>query len=159
MTVPAGRESRLSLGQAVATLVAVVSLVFVGMEVRQNTKAIRGGTYQAVAESNADWLRLLVTRPELGELLQRWTAGDTALTEEEVGRARGLQLYFWRTVENAHYQHRQGNLPEAVVRRWIPPNLFENEVLAEWWSESQDRFTPEFVEYVESVGVAEPTNP
>lgn len=139
------------IGRALAAAAGILSVVFVGMEVRQNTKAVRGATYQAVAEANTDWLAMLATQPELGNLLQRWSTGDTTLTEREVGTVYTLQLLFWRTVENAHYQYLQGSLPEEVVRRWIPPDMLENPVLRDWWAGSRDRFTPAFVEYVEAV--------
>ncbi|HUG39586.1 MAG TPA: hypothetical protein VMM12_03840 [Longimicrobiales bacterium] len=151
MRDPQLRRNRLSVGQALAAAGAVLSLVFVGLEVRQNTKAIRGTTYQAVAEANTDWLAMLALEPELLDLTRRWTAGDTTFTAEERGRIYVLQLHFWRTIENAHYQYLQGNLPEDVVRRWIPPDMFGNPILARWWSGARDRFTPAFVGYVEAV--------
>lgn len=144
---------RFSWGQAGAAVAGVLSLIFVGWEIRQNTTAIRGSTYQAVADANVDWLMFLAENPEQGRLLQEWTSGDTALSVQEVWQARGLFLMFWRTVENAHYQYLQGNLPEEAVRRWIPPEMFDNPVLRVWWQNARDRFTPAFVVYVDSVVV------
>ena len=143
------RRGGLSWGQAGAAVAGVLSLIFVGWEIRQNTTAIRGSTYQAVADANVEWLMFLAENPELGRLLQRWTSRDTTLSVREVSQARSLQLTFWRTVENAHYQYLLGNLPEEAVRRWIPP--FDNPVVREWWQDARDRFTPAFVAYVDSV--------
>lgn len=140
---------RFSWGQAGAAVAGVLSLIFVGWEIRQNTTAIRGSTYQAVADANVDWLMFLAENPEQGRLLQRWASGDTTLSVQEVSQARGLQLMFFRTVENAHYQYLQGNLPEEAVRRWIPP--FANPVLREWWEDRRNRFTPAFTAYVDSL--------
>lgn len=142
---------RFSWGQAGAVVAGVLSLAFVGWEIRQNTTAIRGSTYQAVADANVDWLLFMAENPELARVLERWISGDSTMSPREVRRARSLQLTFWRTVENAHYQYLQGNLPEDAVRRWIPPEMFEHPVLSEWWRDSRDRFTPAFVAYVESI--------
>lgn len=58
------RHSRkFSWGQAGAVVAGVLSLAFVGWEIRQNTTAIRGSTYQAVADANVDWLLYLANRP------------------------------------------------------------------------------------------------
>ena len=140
-----------SWSQAAAAIAGVASLIFVGLEIRQNTTAIRGSTYQAVADANVEWLMFLMENPETAELFQRWASGDTTLSEPEVARARIGILTFWRTVENAHYQYLQGNLPEEAVRRWVQPAAFDNPVIREWWQDSRDRFIPAFQAYVDSL--------
>ncbi|MDX1577940.1 MAG: hypothetical protein R3266_05625 [Gemmatimonadota bacterium] len=132
-------------------MAGVLSLVFVGWEIRQNTTAIRGSTYQAVADANMEWLMFLLENPETAHLVQRWASGDTTMSEPEVVRARLGILTFWRTIENAHYQYLQGNLPEEAVRRWVRPEVFNNPVLRDWWQGSRHQFTPVFQAYVDSL--------
>ena len=150
------RRRPLALGRALAALGGILSVVFVGLEVRQNTRAVRGATYQAVAEAHNEWLGMVILNPDLAELQSRWLAGDSTLTAGQIGRVRLLHLHRWRVIEAAHFQVVLGNLPEEAFRRFLPPDIHDHPVISEWWYSSRDRFTDAFVAYVESMASADP---
>ncbi|HUE76586.1 MAG TPA: hypothetical protein VMM83_01470 [Longimicrobiales bacterium] len=150
------RRRPLALGRALAALGGILSVVFVGLEVRQNTRAVRGATYQAVAEAHNEWVGMVILNPDLAALQSRWLAGDSTLTAGQIGRVRFLLLYRWRTLEAAHFQVVLGNLPEEAFRRFLPPDIHEHPVISEWWYSVRDRFTDAFVAYVETMASADP---
>lgn len=50
--------SRTELRETVGLVAVVASLVFVGLEIRQNTAVARGQARQNLADLNQEWLRL-----------------------------------------------------------------------------------------------------
>lgn len=88
-----GRAVRETLG----FLAVVVSLVFVGIQIQQNTKAIRGQTRQSL---NADYLQWMMTISSSPQMLQDYNA-----LFDVNGRSGGFAMYgLMRNLENAFLQ-------------------------------------------------------
>ena len=93
-------SSRLrTLGELVALSGVVLSLFFVGWELRQNTAAVRGATYQALSDTMADDLSAVAQNPELGGLLWRVYIDDAVAAASgtaplvKLGAARNLRHF------------------------------------------------------------------
>lgn len=65
-----GRWARV-VAELVGTGAVVVSLVYVGLQVRQNTGAIQTATSQGVNAQHAETIRLILESPEFADLLVR----------------------------------------------------------------------------------------
>ena len=58
-----------ALSEALGVIVVVASLIFVGVQMRQNTLAIKLTAAQAVSERNTNWARLIPENEHLAEIL------------------------------------------------------------------------------------------
>ncbi len=104
-----------NVGQVTASVAVVVSLVFVGFQIRQNTKANKASTLQM----NADyWLTYLTTLAD-----NRFSAlySKGALEREELEGEQFGQFFFlcratFMGCENQHYQYRTGLLDDDAYR-------------------------------------------
>lgn len=104
-----------NIGQVIGAVAVVASLIFVGLQIRQNTKANRASTLQM----NADyWLTYLTTLAD-----DRFSAlySKGALGREELDGAQFGQFFFlcratFMGCENQHYQYRTGLLDEDAYR-------------------------------------------
>ena len=56
-----------NLGQIIGAVAVVVSLIYVALQIRQNTNAIRSAAAQTVHEHFASWYRLVAADPELSQ--------------------------------------------------------------------------------------------
>jgi hypothetical protein len=54
-----------NLGQVIGAIAVVVSLIYVALQIRQNTAAIRSATAQSVHEHFANWYQTFATDPSL----------------------------------------------------------------------------------------------
>ncbi len=106
--------------QAVGIFAVVASLVFVGIEVRQNSIATRSATNAAVKDSFRELNLAIASSPELARAMVTSTeTPDDALPED---RLRVLAL--WRALfhvwSNVHRQHLNGTIDptlyDAVVQ-------------------------------------------
>lgn len=104
-----------NIGQAVGSLAVVASLVFVGLQVRQNTKANKATTLQM----NADyWLTYLTTLADkrFSDLYSKGALGREELDGGQFGQFFILCRATFMGCENQHYQFRAGLLDEDAYR-------------------------------------------
>ena len=143
-----GKELR----ETVGLLMVVASMVFVGLEIRQNTVAARAAAYQTMgSEVSALWFNSSLD-PELASLLMRWQEDGTAefdQVEEDVmvAMAVGALRQFeatWRQVELGLLR------PEALeMFGWDsqPRGVFAN--LRRFWPRIGVFMSADFAEYME----------
>lgn len=109
------------LGSFVSAVAVVASLIFVGLQLRQNTKAVRATASQA---HNANWQAMLspiLENADLAAIYRRGLADIANLTDDERVRFIIVIAGFFRTTESARLQWLHGQLEET---HWI--NLERN---------------------------------
>ena len=98
-----------NIGQVVGALAVVGSLIFVGLQVRQNTKSNQASALQL----NADyWLNYMtaLADPRLGKLYAMGASGHTDFDNEQFGQFFLLCRLTFMGCENQHFQYRRGLL-------------------------------------------------
>lgn len=98
----------------------VVSLIFVGLEVRQSAAATRGATQQALADAAREASGALAEDEATAELTMRFLSATSwsDLSESERFRSALLFTSMMRVYESAYYQWGEGNLAPAVWVGW-----------------------------------------
>ena len=140
------------LAEIVAAAAVVISLIYVGLQVQDNTAAIRSSTMQAVADSSDLSLALQASD---GETLQIKMTGDFNLSAlDDLERGRYLSFYrgTWIRFQNIWAQQRLGVLDptfwgtysKIICSIYAPPGVQET------WDFHAAVLDPEFVEFVES---------
>ena len=96
-------------------IAVVVSIVFVGLEIRQNTAASRAATYQEMIRASNEYLLAIGADPGLSLIMYR--ASSDSLRERLSGLDQlqyfNVRRVFWRNMENAYVQHQIGVLGDA----------------------------------------------
>ena len=108
------------------------SLVFVGLELRQNQKLAKTNAYQTRLSEMQQAMRNLALSNDLAEIMvKREVEGADALTKAELLRARkwatGVQ---WR-MESQYYQYKQGFLDDVAINRTLD-DIVTQELYREW---------------------------
>ena len=108
------------------------SLVFVGLELRQNQKLAKTNAYQTrLSEMQQAMLNLALSNDLAAIRVKRKLEGANALTETELLRARtwaeGVQ---WR-MESQYYQYKQGFLDDVAINRTLD-DIVTQELYGEW---------------------------
>jgi hypothetical protein len=105
-----------AIRETLAALGVIASMVFVGLEIRQNTVAVRGTTHQELVNASLSTLQQLAGDPVLASIIFRVNAierGDGEWTD--LNGVEGVQYFsytraMWRNQENAFYQNQLGLL-------------------------------------------------
>ena len=75
-----------SIGEFVGGAVVVLSLVYLPLQIRQNTRSLRAAAYQEAARSANEWSSLLVRNAELNGLFSKGISDYSSLSVEELGQ-------------------------------------------------------------------------
>ena len=153
--------------EAIGIIGIVGSLIFVGIEIQQNSVATRAATDAAVADSFRELSLAQATSPALASAFAAHASDPTSAPAE----AQVLMSGFWRALfhiwSNVHRQHLNGTVDDAIydsVVREIssyatPPSqdgtLSETEIrgrLMSWaWSNERFLFSTDFQAFVDGL--------
>ena len=146
---PTSTTSR--VGRFLSALGVIASLVFVGLQVRQNTQALRTQIRQGLADRDAQVIYSIAENPALARawtlMWQRDTLAARSLTMADSTQARWAMWGMLRMVENAYVQVNEGVLPESSLVGYgftDNPN-FQTPQFASFWHGIRGRFDPRFV--------------
>lgn len=106
------------IAQIVAAVGVIVSLVYVGVQIRQATRATKLASIQAVEAAIGRTEELIIQDGSFAEILKRGlTASGAELLDTERIRLNVFYRHTLRAYQSAHYQYRHGALDDSV---WVP---------------------------------------
>ena len=132
-----------------------VGLVFVGLELKQNTEAVQSATLQGMIDSSQEYLLLLASDPELNRIYRQGVADPDSLSEGDASQFFFLIPAQWMRFQNAFLQWQRGTMSDED---WV---FYENFICARsastlvkarklTWAEHWLALTKQFVEFVET---------
>jgi hypothetical protein len=141
------------LSEILSSIAVVVTLIYLTVEVRQNTDALRAQSRQAVLEASQAELAMLVEDPSLG---LAFSEGRSLSPEEHV------QVDAWltgalRTREYSWLQYRERSVDEAqwATERAVILSIFDDPLARLWWErQGRHAVSSEFVAYLDSLMAA-----
>ncbi|MGB5688089.1 MAG: hypothetical protein WBM45_02360 [Woeseiaceae bacterium] len=145
--------------EIVAASGVILSLLFVGFEIRQNTAIARGQARQDLAQLNQEWLVLLSQDTEF-EALWNDAFGLTPrkLSPDEERRAQYIMTIHLRRLENVYLQYREGLVEKSALRNYGFQNIemFRRPEFERYWVDTGWRagFDAEFADFLDSVRTA-----
>jgi len=98
-----------NLAQVIGALAVVISLVYVGFQVKRNTSAVRSATSQAVHNNYADWYMSMVGDAELNRIAIKGLKDYSSLDEIEKARFIETFMAFTAYSQNVFYQWRKSH--------------------------------------------------
>ena len=145
---------RVPLGQVLSATAVVLSLGFVGYELRQNAAVARGAAYQAFVTELNDIYSVVNSDAEYLEMSMRiFSSEDPGRAEFErlarfkltINLLASLRLY-----ESLHLQVEEGVLPPESLRL-MSGSDWDNRFTLETWPNIRRNFGDRFVEHFEEV--------
>lgn len=131
----------------------VVSLIFVGLEVRQSAAATRGATQQALVDAAREASLTLAVDESAAELTMRFLSASDWSDLSELERFRAVLNFtiMMRVYESAYYQWGEGNLAAEIWIGWEASirGVAPMPGVALFWSDRQFYFNEPFRNYFE----------
>ncbi len=142
------------VAELIAVIGVVLSLIFVGFELRQNTIAARSAAFQEIGVATAQgWLERSLNR-ELSDILLKANSTPSAyhdLSDSDRGLVRAWLLSFVRLSETIYLQIDQGLLDEqAFDTLGYGEVTFGSASVGAAWPEMRPQITPGFAQFVEA---------
>ena len=142
-----------AIGTFISAIAVIVSLIYLAIQTRQNTKAMKSASFHQVRESFSEIPLMLAQNSELASILGRVHSDPDSLTAEEVIRYEMILLTIVRRAESAYFQSAEGSLP---FESWRGISETCKEALSEklamqWWGKTNHRFEASFREEMDKV--------
>jgi hypothetical protein len=140
-----------NLGDFIGGIAVVATLVYLAVQIRQNTKEVRSASLDAVAASHMEFQRSIWGDPVLNKI---WFGGmhGAALPEDEGRQFLFMVITCARHWERAYHRARGGGL-ESTSWSGIHEELagvFSFPGTREYWTRVQYMFPSDFVEFAEN---------
>lgn len=140
-----------SIRELIAAGGVILSLLFVGLEIRDNTNAVRGATIQGISDQSIIVTLAIAEIPEMRSGYSKILAGrDEELTPAEEDAVTQLYSAAMRISENRFRQLDLGVLdsPSSVGGGSV---LYRVPFFRAYWANRRSAYPDDFVDYVERV--------
>jgi hypothetical protein len=140
-----------NIGQVIGAIAVVISLIYVALQIRQNTSAVRS-PHRAI--SSRAFCKLVSSHPadaELSRIAANGLRDYQSLSENERTRFIAAFMSFLSYSQNAFLKWRQGLLAPSLWLGWeqVMMNLFGAPGGKAFWKERGYMFGDEFRRYIE----------
>ena len=142
-----------SLGELIAAIATVATLLFLAVQIRNGTAAARTTAELELPQQFAEWHARAAMQPELQRIWDEAAVDFGSLGPDEVRRFRWLVAELLLVFESAYFAYRGGVLSEPSWNAKLDTivGLLDNPIVLEWW---ENRFTPFSEEFREHVDTA-----
>tara|TARA_B100001939_G_scaffold257275_1_gene224180 strand:- start:218 stop:679 length:462 start_codon:yes stop_codon:yes gene_type:complete len=132
-------------------LSVIGSLIFVGIEISQNTQAVRGATHQSVSDQISEYYLSIASDERLANLTA--LALRDEIKRNELNRADQLSVDLIivtgiRRVENIYLQFKNGILEEEAFDR-VGYGSYRSNFARATWEDWKNEFDSEFIKFFE----------
>jgi len=140
-----------SVGEFVAAIATLVTLVYLAIQIRQNTNMARGATFQQVSAAHSALTEQFYRDPELTRIFVSGVSGLESLSEGDRARFQFMAISFFRTLENLHHQGRKALIDDQdwEGHRESFFRAVSGTDLEGWWRENSFRFNRHFRTFVD----------
>lgn len=107
-----------ALGEVIAAFAVVISLFFVTIQLRSNTRALRASMYQAIHDGEDLLWGDLSRDGALANLWQQSASGLSGILDADRPRAQMLLNRAVFMIQHTHYQRRRGFVDDEMWRNW-----------------------------------------
>jgi hypothetical protein len=142
-----------AIGEVVGAIAVVLTLVYLAVQVRENTKSSRIQERQNTTRQFADTMDILLLHPELADIHDKGRDNPEELSTKDLIRFRRLLLRFFWYLSAQHQQYVLGTIGDdewaesiAIIRAYIARRGVQ-----EWWNDGHGRsyFSPSFTSFLD----------
>ena len=141
-----------AIGEFVGTLAVIATLVYLALQIRQNTASNRVAAKLEITRQYADYVDFLLLNPGLMELNNKGM-NDQELDPDESQRfIMMLSKAFWY-FSSMHYQYRMGAMSAG---EWIQSDSLISQYCSSprvrrWWDANRTRYGEEFRAFIDGL--------
>jgi hypothetical protein len=108
-----------SIGEVVGALATVVTLLYLAVQIRQNTRSIRSASIASYVQSSNAISNLLATDPQVCDLYFKGLEDPGSLTESDRRRFIILLGSYVISLQQADQMESAGTLPRALADQYV----------------------------------------
>ena len=144
------------LSQVVGAIAVLASLVFVGLQIRQNTQSQKVVAVDSLAAAIAAINVPAIASPALGEALSKALQDWGSASRDQRIVAHYFLFSYFKLGESAWYQQRSGVLDPTQWIGWetmLRAFYHSGGVQSAWWPRRRHAYSPEFQAYLAGISL------
>jgi hypothetical protein len=140
-----------AIAESISALAVIISLVYVGTQIRQNTTASKAATIQRWAETSAIEKQAIFESREFAELIARGMTDPGSWDGTDRLRVNLWLVQFFNTFEFLYLQLLLGTIDKTFFESKLPAytRFLQHRFVREFWDSELSTFDPRFKSYVE----------
>lgn len=148
-----------ALGEIAGAIGVIVTLIYLAIQLRQNTKASKVAAVQSSMENSAKFSELLATDGGLARTFWLGLSNPEELTVTELRRFVSVLNVFMRRESLAYYLYREGTMPKELwdARVVALQGALNQPGLRVYLDTSADSLPSDFREFIEDIAAQEST--
>jgi hypothetical protein len=142
-----------ALAEVIGAIAVVVSLVYVGYQVKQNTSAIRTQVHETIVGHVLEAEGSLLHNADLAKIVVKATSVSESLTPDEQLRADTYFTHEFVNWESAFLHHKNGFVEDEMWRRWDLSARPDKDSPGQYkyWTAHRYWYDDEFARHVDTV--------
>ena len=110
-----------AIGEIVGAAGVIATLVYLSVQLRQNTKALRSNAWQSIQDSEQRFDDLFSSNPQVCEVWMKGNKGGLDALESEAERFQftSLAKQLIDQFQTHHYQHERGLIETELWETWV----------------------------------------
>lgn len=148
-----------SIAEITGVVVVVVTLIYLSVQLRQNTQALHSSGAQATHDALGAYYLALARDGDLLDLFRSGTEDLTGLSDQESAQVYALWTYTLYNTQNWLYQQRTSALDQELTDTWLASvsDNFHSAGFQQYWRHRRDYFSQRLQNYVDDV-IAQPAS-
>jgi len=140
-----------AIGQVAGALLVGFTLIYLALQLRQNTAALKSSTFVAISTSMGATMEVMATHADLAPLLIKAQSGLDELSASERARFGFLMMMAFRRVEMVVVQSHFGFIDQDLVEGFQRSALsaLGSKGARIWWEGSRSAFSDLFSTWVD----------
>ncbi len=142
-----------SIAEAVGVIFVFISVVYLALQVRQNTHAIKASSHHAITDSFNSISALVAQDPQIGRLWRLGSEKLSNLTEDEQVSYSFICIMYMRVMETLYYQKKVGTMEEQLfdTEEQTLHVFFAFPGMREWWKANPYSFSTEYRNHINTI--------
>ena len=141
-----------SLGEFIGAMAVVISLIYLALQVRHNTRAVRSSMHQDMIESTLRIAESLSDNGDVSRIVIKAEEDYDNLTREERLRFEAYAERVFGNFESVFYSYRNSMIEEDLWESWESSYLddISREAMRRVWQEERPLHLRDFMDFVDA---------
>ncbi len=140
-----------SLGEFISGLAVVVTLIYLALQIRHNTRAVRSSMHQDMVGSTARIAESVSDSPDLGRIVLKADEDYDNLTKEEFIRFEAYAERVFGNFESVFYSYRNSMIEQDLWESWEASYLADisRNAMRRFWHEDRPMHLRDYMDFID----------
>ena len=140
-----------SLGEFISGLAVVVTLIYLALQIRHNTRAVRSSMHQDMVGSTARIAESVSDNPDLSRIVLKADEDYDNLTKEEFIRFEAYAERVFGNFESVFYSYRNSMIEQDLWESWEASYLADisRNAMRRFWHEDRPMHLRDYMDFID----------